>query len=56
MHPIVDFSLGGHHVVVTEHKVVVGIVSAYDLLQLVEDRRFTAKQGPTASRRPGGRR
>ena len=45
-----------HHVVVTENKAVVGIVSASDLLQLVEDRRFTAKQAPTPPRRPRGRR
>ena len=44
-----------HHVIVTEHKVAVGIVSAYDLLQLVEDHRFTAKQGPTPSKKAKGR-
>ncbi|MDH4169689.1 MAG: CBS domain-containing protein [Acidimicrobiia bacterium] len=38
-----------HHVVVTEGKKVAGIVSAYDLLRLVEDHRFTAKPGPTPS-------
>lgn len=36
-----------HHVVVTEGNVVVGIVSAYDLLRLVEDHRFVAKRAPT---------
>ncbi len=36
-----------HHVVVTEGKKAVGIVSAYDLLRLVEDHRFTAKPAPT---------
>lgn len=36
-----------HHVVVTEGKKAVGIVSAYDLLRLVEDHRFTAKAAPT---------
>ena len=40
-----------HHVVVTEGKKAVGIVSAYDLLQLVEDHRFTAKPGPTPSKK-----
>jgi CBS domain-containing protein len=40
-----------HHVVVTEDKKVVGIVSAYDLLRLVEDHRFTAKPGPTPSKK-----
>lgn len=36
-----------HHLVVTEHHAVVGIVSAYDLLELLEDHRFVAKPGPT---------
>ena len=40
-----------HHVVVTEHKKAIGIVSAYDLLRLVEDHRFTAKLGPTPSKK-----
>lgn len=40
-----------HHVVVTENKRVVGIVSTYDLLRLVEDHRFVAKPGPTPARR-----
>ncbi len=44
-----------HHVVVTEEKRAVGIVSAYDLLRLVEDHRFTAKPGPTPSRKAKGR-
>lgn len=40
-----------HHVAVTDHGAVVGIVSAYDLLALVEDHRFVAKAAPTPSRR-----
>ena len=36
-----------HHVVVTKEKKVVGIVSAYDLLKLVEDHRYTARDQPT---------
>lgn len=44
-----------HHVVVTEGKKAVGIVSAYDLLRLVEDHRFTAKPGPTPSKKSGKR-
>lgn len=40
-----------HHVVVTEGKQVVGMVSAFDLLRLVEDHRFTAKPGPTPSKK-----
>ncbi len=44
-----------HHVVVTEGQKAVGIVSAYDLLRLVEDHRFTAKQGPTPSKKAKSR-
>ena len=36
-----------HHLVVTEHHAAVGIVSAYDLLELLEDHRFVVKPGPT---------
>lgn len=38
-----------HHVVVTEHQQVVGMLSSFDLLRLVEDHRFQMKQGPTPS-------
>ena len=44
-----------HHVVVTEKKKAVGIVSAYDLLRLVEDHRFTAKAAPTAGKKSNKR-
>lgn len=44
-----------HHVVVTHEKKVVGILSAFDLLKLVEDHRFVAKNAPTKSRRKGSR-
>lgn len=37
---------GIHHVVVTHEKKVVGIVSSFDMLQLVEDHRFVMKPGP----------
>lgn len=43
-----------HHVVVTDAQKIVGLVSAYDLLKLVEDHRFVAKPGPTPSKK--GRR
>jgi CBS domain-containing protein len=36
-----------HHVVVTNDKQVCGIISAFDLLALIEDKRFTAKNAPT---------
>ena len=35
-----------HHVVVTHEKKVVGIISSFDLLQLVEDHRFVMKNPP----------
>ncbi len=44
-----------HHVVVTEEKKVVGVLSSFDLLKLVEQHRFVMKPGPTPSRRRGRR-
>ena len=44
-----------HHVVVVDHHRVVGIVSAYDLLELVEDHRYVAKAAPTPSRKTAAR-
>ena len=38
-----------HHVVVTHENQVVGILSSYDLLKLVEDHRFIMKNAPTES-------
>lgn len=46
---------GIHHVVVTHEKKVVGIVSSFDLLKLVEDKRFVAK-GATGSKKGGKRK
>ena len=40
-----------HHVVVTHEKRVVGMISSYDLLKLVEGHRFTAKAAPKATPR-----
>lgn len=45
-----------HHVLVTHEQKVVGILSAFDLLELVENHRFTAKAAPTASKRKGSKR
>ena len=45
-----------HHVVVTEEQRVVGIVSSFDLLKLVEDHRFTMKNAPNESKRKGNKR
>ena len=47
---------GIHHVIVTEEKKVVGIISSYDLLKLVEDHRFVMKNAPTPSKKAGGKR
>ena len=42
-----------HHVVVTHEKKVMGILSAFDLLKLVEEHRFVMKSAPqTAKRTP----
>jgi CBS domain-containing protein len=45
-----------HRVVVTHEKKVVGMLSTFDLLQLVEDHRFVAKNAPTRSKRKGNKR
>ena len=45
-----------HRVVVTHEKKVVGVLSAFDLLKLVEGHRFVAKGAPTPSTRRGSKR
>ena len=40
-----------HHVVVTHEKQVVGILSSFDLLKLVEDHRFVMKPSPGQKKR-----
>ena len=40
-----------HHVVVTHEQRVVGVLSAFDLLKLVEDHRFKMKNASTPSKR-----
>lgn len=45
-----------HHVVVTHEKKVDGILSAFDLLKLVEDHRYIEKNPPTESGRKGTKR
>ena len=40
-----------HRVVVTHEQRVVGVLSSFDLLQLVEGRRFVAKNPPSESKR-----
>ncbi len=45
-----------HRVVVTDEQKVVGILSAFDLLRLVEDHRFEMKGKPTPSKRRRNKR
>ncbi len=45
-----------HHVAVTHEKKVVGMLSAFDLLKLVEGHRYVEKNAPTQSKRKGGKR
>ena len=44
-----------HHVLVVDQKRVVGMLSTFDLLKLVEDHRYQAKQAPTPPKVPSGR-
>ena len=43
-----------HRVIVTHEQKIVGILSAFDLLQLVEDHRFVMKPGPGQKKRKRG--
>ena len=45
-----------HRVVVTHEQKVVGMLSAFDLLKLVESHRYVAKNAPTPSKRKGSKR
>ena len=45
-----------HHVVVTHDRKVVGIISSFDLLELVEDHRFVMKSSPSGAKRAPKRR
>ena len=45
-----------HHVVVTHEKKVVGILSAFDLLKLVEDHHYVEKNPPPTSQRKSSKR
>jgi len=42
-----------HHLVVTDEHKIVGILSSFDLLKLVEEHRFTMKNPPAPSKRRG---
>ncbi len=47
---------GIHRVVVTHDQAVVGVLSAFDLLKLVEGHRYVQKNAPTRSARKGSKR
>jgi len=40
-----------HHLIVTNEKKLAGIISTFDLLKLVEDKRFVMKNAPTPSKK-----
>jgi signal-transduction protein with cAMP-binding, CBS, and nucleotidyltransferase domain len=44
-----------HHLVVTDEQKIVGVLSAFDLLALVEDKRFIMKNPPTPSKKSSKR-
>ena len=44
-----------NHLVVSDEQKIVGVLSAHDLLKLVEDHRFTMKNAPTPSKKKEGR-
>ncbi|MCP4303466.1 MAG: CBS domain-containing protein [bacterium] len=45
-----------HRVLVTHEQTVVGVLSSFDLLKLVEDHRFVAKNPPTPSKNASSKR
>jgi len=45
-----------HHVVVTHEQKVSGIISSFDLLELVEEHRFMIKNSPPESKRRAAKR
>jgi CBS domain-containing protein len=47
---------GIHRVIVTHEKKIAGILSTFDLLKLVEEHRYVAKNAPTRSKRKGSKR
>lgn len=44
-----------HHVVVTHERKVIGMLSSFDLLMLVEDHRFIMKNPPSENKHQGAR-
>lgn len=45
-----------HHLIVTQEQKVVGIISSFDLLKLVEGHRFVMKNAPSAKSKGVGKR
>ncbi len=45
-----------HHVVVTHENEIVGVVSSFDLLELVENHRFVMKTPPSKSKKGNNRK
>lgn len=45
-----------HHLVVTDEKKLAGVISSFDLLQLLEGKRFVIKNAPTPKSRGTGKR
>ena len=45
-----------HHLIVTQEQKVVGVISSFDLLKLIEDHRFVMKNAPTPKSKGVGKR
>jgi predicted transcriptional regulator len=45
-----------HHLIVTQEQKVVGVISSFDLLKLIEGHRFVMKNAPTPKSRGVGKR
>ena len=45
-----------HHLMVTREKKIIGVISSFDLLKLVEGHRFVMKNAPTPKSRGRGKR
>jgi len=45
-----------HHLIVTQEQMVVGVISSFDLLKLIEGHRFVMKNAPTPKSRGVGKR
>jgi predicted transcriptional regulator len=45
-----------HHLIVTKEKKVIGVISSFDLLQLIEGKKFVMKNSSTPKKRGGSQR